>query len=118
MIKYVQINDQVMAVSSPETATLENVKAAAVKIDAKMANSTPYLDGETVKFRINSGTKGADLRYVKFKDQTMGLTGSATNDPKAIQAKLVAMDASAANMDYKVVGDTIEFFYRAGTKGQ
>lgn len=117
MITSVEINGTVMDIVNSEAATLETVKAAAVKIDASLANATAYLDGTTVKFRINAGTKGADFTTVEFNGQTMTLSGNGSSDAKAIQREITKIDPSMANASYEVSGSTIRFFIKAGTKG-
>lgn len=117
MIKYVEVNGSIMDIQNPGQITLEAVKAAAVKLDASLANAVAYEDGETVRFRINAGTKGVDLKTVEFNGQIINLGGADSNDPKAIQRAITKIDGSMANAQYEIVGDNIRFFINAGTKG-
>lgn len=117
MIKYVLINGVEHLITNPEQATIEAVHRAAAGQDASLANAIPYLDGETVKFRYNVGTKGAVLRFAKWGGTTFSLEGANAQDPVAIQREIAKQDASIANASYRVEGDTVEFFYQVGTKG-
>lgn len=117
MIRSVEINGQVMDIQNPEAATLESVKAAAVSYDPRLANATPYLEGDVVKFRIGAGVKGADLTEVHFGDQVMALGGTEANDPKAVRDAVARLYPQYANASWTISGSVITLFVAAGVKG-
>lgn len=117
-VKFVIINGQRYDINGETINSLDEIKEAAMEIDAGIANATPVVDGDTVSFRYQAGTKGAEIkRVVVGTDVYEPDTDNA--DPKDIQKALIdsGLHPELENAEFVISGDTMTFRLKAGTKG-
>lgn len=118
-VKFVMIGSQKYDINGEVINSLDEVKEAAMEIDAGVANADPVIEGDTVTFKYRAGTKGADITKVVVGAQTYKNDPVVNSDPKAIQAALIesGLHPELENAEFVIKDDTMSFRFKAGTKG-
>ena len=117
-VKFVVINGQKYDINGEVINSLDEIKEAAMEIDAGIGNADPVIDGDTVTFKYRAGTKGAEVKRVVVGTEVYEPTAGSA-DPKDIQKALVdsGLHPELENAEYVISGDTMTFRFKAGTKG-
>ena len=101
-------------VNLPEGTTVEEARQALKGIYPEVANATAEEVDGGIRFVVQSGTKGADLRVI-YGENEINLP-EGTTDEEARQA-LATIHPEVANATSNRDGDTLRFVVQSGTKG-
>lgn len=97
-----------------EGTSVEQAKEILSRLYPELANSTAELDGDVIRFKVQSGTKGAAL-FAVYNDTRIELReGTSVEQAKEILSRLYP---ELANATAEIDGDVIRFKVQAGTKG-
>lgn len=102
----------------PEGTSAEEAKSALARIYPELASATAIVDGDTVRFEVQSGTKGADAGsgiVAVYNDTRVVLPeGTSTQEAKDALARIYPELSSAQAV---LRGSEIHFEVQSGTKG-
>lgn len=104
------------SINLPEGTSTEDARNALKGIYPEVANATAVETDEGIRFVVQSGTKGADLR-VLYGDNEISLPeGTSEQDARTALASIYP-EVAGATANYNEETNTIHFVVQSGTKG-
>lgn len=97
-----------------EGTSVEQAKEVLSGLYPELANATAEIDGDVIRFKVQSGTKGAAV-FAVYNDTRIELReGTSVEQAKEV---LSGLYPELANATAEIDGDVIRFKVQSGTKG-